>query len=131
MCVCYLTVDCSYKRIISKNVKLFTLKHYMNSINKNIQFTLETEVDNQLIFKDLSVIKHIDKLKFNIYRKPTITDVTIHADSHHPFSQKLAAYNYFIRRLLAVPLSDYDYREELNTINHIALACLLYTSRCV
>ena len=49
---------------------------------------------------DLTVTKHIDKLKFNIYRKPTTTDVTIPVDSHHPFSQKMAAFNCFIHRLL-------------------------------
>ena len=35
----------------------------------------------------------MNKLKFNIYRKPTTTDTTIHADSHHPLSHKMAAYN--------------------------------------
>ena len=52
-------------------------KNFMNNINKNIQFTLETETNNKLNFLDLTVTKHIDKLKFNIYRKPTTTDVTI------------------------------------------------------
>ena len=67
--------------------------------------------------------------------KPTTTDVTITADSHHPFSQKMVAYNYFIRRLLRIPLNENDFKIDLNIIKHIAVAngytCLLYTSRCV
>ena len=65
---------------------------------------METETENEICFLDLTVIKNRDNLKFKIYRKPTTTDVTIHAESHHPYPQKLAAYNSL---------------------------CLLYTSRCV
>ena len=64
----------------------------------------------------------MNKLKFNIYRKPTTTDTTIHADSHHPLSHKMAAYNNFIHRLLTVPLDDNDFRDELNVIKYIAVA---------
>ena len=78
------------------------------------------ETDNRLNFLDLTVIRHIDNLKFKIYRKPTTTDVTIHADSHHPFSQKIAAYNSFIHRLLTIPHDIEDFNDELNTIKHIA-----------
>ena len=72
----FLIFNCTVRQIEN-------LKHYMNSISKNIQFTLETEVDNKLNFLDLSVIKHINKLKFNIYRKPTVTDVTIPVSYTH------------------------------------------------
>ena len=64
----------------------------------------------------------MNKLKFNIYRKPTTTDTTIHADSHHPLSHKMAAYNSFIHRLLTIPLDDNDFRDELNVIKYIAVA---------
>ena len=64
----------------------------------------------------------MNKLKFNIYRKPTTTDTTIHADSHHPYSQKMVAYNSFIHRLLTIPLDDNDFRDELNTIKYIVVA---------
>ena len=100
---------------------------------------METEVNNELNFLDLTITKQHNNLKFGIYRKPTTTDVTIHGDSHHPYSQKLAAYNSLVHRLLSVPLEDNDFNDELNTIKHIAAAngydcrmvdniCLLYTS---
>lgn len=47
---------------------------------------------------------------------------TIHADSHYFFSQRMAAYNSFIHRLLTLPLHENDFSEELNTINYIAVA---------
>ena len=77
--------------------------------------------------------RRMDTLKFNIYRKPTATNHTIHADSHHPYSQKMAAYNSLIHRLLTAPLDNNDFQTELNTIRFIAVSngCLLYTSRCV
>ena len=93
----------------------------MNTVTHNIQFTMETETNNELNFLDLTVTRQLNSLNFKIYRKPTTTNVTIHADSHHPFSQKLVAYNSFIHRLLMIPLNN-DFECELNIIKHIALA---------
>ena len=62
--------------------QLSTLKNSLNAVNDNIQFTMETEVNNELNFLDLTITKQHNNLKFGIYRKPTTTDVTIHADSH-------------------------------------------------
>ena len=76
--------------------QLNNLKNVLNAINNNIQFTMETETENEICFLDLTVIKNRDNLKFKIYRKPTTTDVIIHDESHHPYPQKLAAYNSLI-----------------------------------
>ena len=54
--------------------------------------------------------------------KPTTTDTNIHADTHHPSSQKMAAYNSFIHKLLTVPLGENDFSEELNMIKYITIA---------
>ena len=93
----------------------------MKGINKNIQFTLETEVNNKLNFLDLTIIRLDEKFQYQIYRKLTTTDLTINAESHHPFSQKMAAYHSLIHRLLSIPLEDKDFHEELNTIKYLSL----------
>ena len=74
------------------------------------------------IFLDLTVTKHIDKLNFNIYRKPTTTHAVVHAKSHHLFSQKIPVFNCFIHSLLSIPINKDDFLDELNTIKYIALA---------
>ena len=71
------------------------LRQYLNNINKHIQFTGETENNSRLNFLDLTVIKVNNGFKYQIYRKPTTTDITIHADSHHPNSQKIGCVQQF------------------------------------
>lgn len=120
----------SYTRYVDDTFIIFdgtirqinNLKNYLNNINGNIQFTLEAEIDNKLNFLDLTITRLDSSFQYQIYRKPTTTDATIHADSHHPFPQKMAAYNSFIHRLLTVPLEPRDFHEETNTIKHIAKA---------
>ena len=78
--------------------------------------------------------KKIDnKINYNIYRKPTTTDHAIHASSYHPYSHKMTFFNSMVHRLLSLPLSTEDHKNEVEIIKHIAIAngCLLYTSRCV
>lgn len=120
----------SYTRYVDDTFIIFdgtirqinNLKNYLNNINDNIQFTLETEIENKINFLDLTITRLHDKFQYQIYRKPTTTDATIHAESHHPFTQKMAAYNSFIHRLLTIPLETNDFHEEINTIKYIAKA---------
>ena len=98
------------------------LNSHLNSIHQKIKFTSEIEAENQLNFLDLTVTKNAGQLQFKIFRKATTTDITIHADSYHPVSQKMAAYNSFVHRLLTIPLSKNDYNEEVDTIKYIAAA---------
>lgn len=47
------------------------------------------------------------------------TYIAIHSDSRYPQSQRIAAYNGMIHRLITILLEPHDYREDLNIINHI------------
>lgn len=53
-----------------------------------------------------------NNLNFEIFRKPTCTDRTIHKTSNHPWPHKLAAYDSMIHRLLT-------YHEEYYIIKNI------------
>jgi hypothetical protein len=120
----------SYHRYVDDTLLIFNgnkrqltiLKNKLNKIHKNLQFTLEDEVNDSINFLDLRIKKSNSRLNFSIYRKPTTTDLTIHATSHHPYSHKIAAYNSFIHRLLSIPMSQTDFDEEVTTIKYIAVA---------
>lgn len=101
--------------------QLNLFKNYLNKIHPNVKFTLETEENHSINYLDLTIFKDENALRFKIYRKPTTTAQTIHASSHHPYNQKMAAYNSFVHRLLSVPLNQEDYNDEVATIKYIAV----------
>ena len=94
--------------------------YYLNSIHPKIKFTLETEENNSINFLDLKIVKTINTLSFDIYRKPTFTDSTIPYDSLHPNTHKMAAYRSMVHRALSIPLSKENLERELGTIKAIA-----------
>ena len=119
----------AYNRYVDDTAVIFngttrqidSLVTYISKCNKNIKFTAEHEINNSINFLDLNISKNNNKLKFKIYRKPTTTTTTIHANSYHPYSQKIAAYNSMIHRLIHIPMDITDYTDELNTIKYIAI----------
>jgi hypothetical protein len=82
-------------------------------------FTTEKEIDNKINFSDITIQKEKDNLSFNIYRKPTTTDIIIPGDSCHPQEQKHTAIKYLINRMNTYSLSDDNKEVENNTIKHI------------
>jgi len=59
-------------------------------------------------------------MKIDIHRKPTTTDITNNYLSNHPMQHKLAAYGYYINRMLSLPLTKETQASEWNTIQTIA-----------
>lgn len=88
----------------------------LNKVNPNIQFTTEHETEGSINYLDCAINRKDDSLSYNIYSKPTTTDMTIHSSSFHPTCQKMAAYNCFVYRALRFPLSTEDREKELNII---------------
>lgn len=93
-----------------------------NNEHHNIIFTKESEKDKKLQHLDLTLTRSDHSIEVDIYRKPTTTDHTIHFTSNHPYSHKLAAYNYFANRMFTLPLSQENIAKETNTIKQIAQA---------
>jgi hypothetical protein len=48
-----------------------------NKLAPTITFIIEKETDNNINFLDISIRNKRDNLQFDIYRKPTATDVII------------------------------------------------------
>ena len=74
-----------------------------------------------LNFLDITLTNVDNKLQFNIFHKPTHTDMVIHNSSLHPFPQKLASFRCYIHRLLTIPLNHNNFLNELNLIKQIAI----------
>ena len=59
----------------------------LNKLAPTIKFTLENETDGRINFLDFTIQNKESKLLFNLYRKPTATDVIIPKDSSHPWTK--------------------------------------------
>jgi hypothetical protein len=55
-----------------------------NTVHPNIKYTIEKQENNKLNFLGINIISTLGKLTFNVYRKPTTTDLIIHNDSCNP-----------------------------------------------
>jgi len=81
-------------------------------VHTDLQFNPRQESKSCINFLDLTIIRRTSHLEIDIYRKPTATDTTIHFTSINPTEQKLAAYKYYIERMLNRPLNaDHQKRE--------------------
>jgi hypothetical protein len=79
-----------------------SLLEQFNTQHKDLQFTINEEVNNQKSYLDLNLTNKQGQLQMEIYRKPTATDITINNSSCHPKEQKLAAYKNWTQRLLTL-----------------------------
>jgi hypothetical protein len=79
---------------------------------ESINFTVETELNNQLPFLDILVKRENGNLGFSIYRKPTSTQLFIKNDSNHSKQHKMAAFNSMFNRLLSIPMKTDDFEKE-------------------
>ena len=66
------------------------------------------------------IIRKSHQLEIDVHRKPTTTDTTINYPSKHPKEHKLAAYRYYIERMLNLPLDRTRQIREWQTLLHIA-----------
>ena len=96
------------------------IHNILNNIS-NLQFTIETEKDNRLNFLDITITKNNKKniLEFQIYRKPTATDIIIPYNSSSPYEHKKAAFLHLFHRALDIPMSHKELHKEINTIIQI------------
>ena len=94
--------------------------NHVNNIDKHLQFKLSTEGNNLINYLDLSIYRNNSNVELGIYRKPTSTDTTIHFSSNHPYEHKLAAFMYYINRMLTLPITKQSKQQEWKTILAIA-----------
>jgi hypothetical protein len=94
--------------------------NHANNTDKDLQFKLSTEENNIINYLDITIYRNNSNNELGIYRKPTSTDTTIHFTSNLPYEHKLAAFNYYINRMLTLPITKQFQRQERNAILTIA-----------
>jgi hypothetical protein len=72
------------------------------------------QVDNKLNYLDITIENNNNIFTFNIYRKPTTTDLIIPHDSCHPTEHKLAAIRYMTNRKNTYPITIEHKHNETN-----------------
>ena len=82
----------------------------LNSLSESINFKVEIETENQLPFLDTLVVRSNNKMKFKVYRKPTHSNLYIHAFSGHSDNVKLGAINSIFLR--AYKICDREFLDE-------------------
>jgi hypothetical protein len=86
---------------------------HLNGLHENIKFTMETERDGHLPFLDIDIYCKPDgSLGHRVYRKPTHTNLYLHANSHHHPSNKQAVLSTLVHRARAL-CDDESLRDEL------------------
>jgi hypothetical protein len=108
-----LTVYDSDKTDISEALNSF------NTASHPLNFTIEREKNNnQLNFLDITIKKENNLIKFEIYRKPTSTDILIPLESCHSTERKFSAIRYLQHRN-NTNLTDTHKKQEQQIIHHI------------
>jgi hypothetical protein len=87
-----------------------------NVIHPNIQYTIDTQIDNKLNYLDITVENTNNTFTFDIYRKPTTTDLIIHNDLCHPTEHKHTAIRYMFNRMNTYPISTESKHKETQLI---------------
>ena len=68
----------------------------------------------------MTIDRKENKLEIGVYRKETSTGTTIHYTSNHPTEHKMAAFRYYINRLLTLPLTQEGKNKEWAEIHNMA-----------
>ena len=88
----------------------------MNNIHKHLEFELSEAENNTINYLDLSIHRNTNSIHLWLYRKPTHTDITIQFSSKHPHEHKLAAFNFYVNRMLVLPITKQAKQQEWKII---------------
>jgi len=67
---------------------------------------MSTEENNTINCLDISIHRNSNNIDISIYRKPTCTDTTIQFSSNYPNEHKIAAYKYYIHRIIKICITE-------------------------
>jgi len=117
-----------YKRYVDDMLIIFDqnktnekiIMNHTHNIDKHLEFKLSEEENSSIKYLDLSIHRNTNSIDLGNYRKPTHTDVTIQFSSTHSLEPKLAAYNFYINRMLTLPITKQAKQQEWKILLAIA-----------
>lgn len=109
--------------IIPKNTNTENKVRMLNSVNPDIQFTVEEEINDKLPFLDTIIWRCDKKAKFSVYRKPTNKDDFIHFLSAHNIKTKTGVVIGFFLRALRICSDEYLEEEYKYIIDKFTKLC--------
>ena len=94
---------------------------HLNSINPNIQFTLELENTNGqgLPFLDTITSRRGTEIQVDVYRKPIHADRYLNFFSRHPLCHKRSVVNTLLKRGNNIPLTNKGRRKETQRVKAV------------
>ena len=96
---------------------------HINSIDHNIQFTMEPENNGKLPFLDLCInILDDGGIKLTVYRKPTHTDQYLHFSSNHPLEHKRSVIRTLMHRAKDYITTNEDKKSEIEHVKKVLTA---------
>lgn len=107
---------------IIKTTNLETFFNHLNSQHPNIKFTLEQEKDQKIAFLDTLIVRNNNKIKVQIYRKPTHTDQYLDFNSNHQLAAKESVISSLLSRAEHVVSDPEDKSRELHYITNVLMA---------
>jgi hypothetical protein len=87
----------------------------MNNIDRHLQLKLAVKENNVINYLEPSIRRNNNSIDIGIYTNTTRTDTTIQFSSNHPYEHKLAAFNYYINRILTLPITKHPNKNSGNS----------------
>ena len=94
--------------------------NHENNTDQHLEFKISGK-NNAINYLDLSVHGNMNNIDLNIHRKPAYADITIQFSSSHSHEHKLAAFTYYINRMLTLPITKQAEIQEWNMIQWLKI----------
>ena len=108
-------VDDTFVVIHEYNIDEFT--SHINSIDPNIRFTMEPEMNGRIPFLDTEICLNDDaSINTKVYRKSTHTDQYLNWNSNHHLEHKRSVVRTLIERAESIPSTESFKKEEMEHI---------------
>ena len=67
---------------------------------------MSREENNPINYLVISIRRKNNNIDISIYRKSTATDTTIQLCSNHPYEHEIAAFTYYIHRMITLSITE-------------------------